>query len=168
MERSELLETIDQLTQREQIRARNAALDAPTVWDREIQGTGVSVHDYVRQKQAAYMRARAVVDTWEKLRRELETLDQTIQRAVAEKTVDLEARVRQLERRCPVCEHDHPAGQACGADVIIGGHADNPYCGPGETETTQCACTGPVPVTVPDRCLCGGRGCNSCEPQGRG
>ena len=24
----------------------------------------------------------------------------------------------------------------------------------------------PKPVT--DRCLCGGRGCNSCEPQGRG
>lgn len=153
MERSELLETIDQLTQREHNRARTAALDAPKTWNQEIQGTGVSVHDYVRGKQGDYLRARGLVIAWEKLRRELETL---------------EARVQQLERRCPVCEHDHPAGQTCGADVIIGGHADNPYCGPGETETTHCACTGPVPVTVPDRCLCGGRGCNSCEPQGRG
>lgn len=147
MKQTELLETITELLEREHTRARADAYAASIFWEHELRGSDLTRHAYIQLKQDSLRRAMAILDGWKKLQAQL-------------------SGGQPVTERCFACEHVHKVGERCNTDVIIGGHSDNPHCGPGETETTACACVGLVQRE--DRCLCGGAGCNSCEPQGRG
>lgn len=192
---------ISDLINRELTQARYETQNAKDTWNRTLQGTGETVHQHFARLSQRLSRAHQLQADWYALQKDYLRLKERVEELESASQVKSADDIKiqpvtgaGIDRvilyqdnggkgRCPVCDHQHVPGVLCGADVIIGGHADNPYCGPGETETTHCACQhgerqvipvsgndlqGILKLAKEDRCLCGGVGCNSCEPQGRG